>query len=153
MMMRRLRGILRTTIAGGLAWSALGLLLGALFQLKLGPATYVALGREVPGGLATACAIAGALVGIANGLAFSFLVVATERGKRIEQLRRWRFGLWGTVATGLPVGLLLQSPLIAGIGGAIGAAGALATLWLARRAQLTELPAASTGPVLLHKGP
>ena len=140
-MIRRLTAIVRTSLVTTLAWSVLGSALGALLQLSLGPGDYVVFGRQLPGGLVTACAIAGAMVGLANGLTFSFLVVATERGKPIAQLRRWRFGAWGTVATGLPVGLLLQSPLIAGIGGAIGASGALAVLWFARRAQSGELTA------------
>ncbi len=64
------------------------------------------------------------------------LVVAAERGKSVEQLRGWRVATWGAVATGIPLGLLFQSVLIASIGGAIGAAGALAALWMARRAHV-----------------
>lgn len=133
MIRRRLRGILRITLAACIVWAAIGLLVGAVVQLvRDGDA--VVLGRSVPGGLVIACAIVGALVGIVNGITFSSLVLATERGKSVEQLRGWRFALWGAVATGGPLGLLLQSLLAAGVGGAIGAAGALAALWAARRA-------------------
>jgi hypothetical protein len=132
---RRLRAILRTTIAASVPWTALGILIGVMIQPGRGAGVYMVLGRPVPG-LVAACAIAGALVGIVNGLTFSGLVIAAEGGRSIEQLRGWRLATWGALATGSPVGLLFQSPLIAGIGAAMGAAGALAALRAARRAHL-----------------
>ena len=63
------------------------------------------------------------------------IVLAAERGKTVEQLRGWRVATWGGVATGSALGLLFQSVFIASIGGAVGAAGALGALWMARRAQ------------------
>lgn len=135
MILRRLRGVLRTTVATCIPWTVLGLLVGVIFQSGRGPDAYMVLGRPVPGFVAM-CVIAGALVGIVNGLTFSMLVLAAERGKSIEQLRGWRVATWGAVATGGPLGLLFQSPLIACIGGAIGAAGALVALRTARRVQV-----------------
>ena len=135
MIRRRLRGILRTTIAACIPWTMLGLLVGVIFQRGRGPDVYMVLGRPVPG-FVILCVIAGALVGIVNGLTFSALVLAAERGKSVEELRGWRVAAWGAVATGGPLGLLFQSVLIAGIGGAVGAAGALAALWMARRAHV-----------------
>ena len=144
---RRLRGILRTTIAACIPWTVLGLLIGLIFQRGRGPDVYMVLGRPVPGFVAL-CVIAGALVGIVNGLIFSVLVLAAERGKSVEQLRGWRVATWGAVATGGPLGLLFQSVLIASIGGAIGAAGALAALWMARRAHVrsAQVPVGTAWP-------
>lgn len=133
MIRRRLRGILRTTIAACIPWTVLGLLVGVVFQRGRGSDVFMVLGRPVSG-FVTLCVIVGALVGIVNGLTFSGLVLAAERGKSVEQLRGWRVATWGALATGSPLGLLFQSALIASIGGAVGAAGALAALWMARRA-------------------
>jgi hypothetical protein len=135
MIRRRLGGVLRTTVAASIPWTALGLLIGLALRLDRGPGEYMVFGQPAPGGLATACAIAGTLVGVVNGLTFSCLLLAAERGKTVEQLRGWRWAMWGAVATGSPVGLLLQSPLIGIVGAALGAAGALAALWVVRRTQ------------------
>jgi len=135
MLRQRLRGILRTTIATCIPWMALGLLIGVISPRgRAGDLNdvYLVLGFPVPGFVAL-CMIAGALVGIANGLVFSALVLATERGKSVDQLRGWRVATWGAMATGGPLALLFQSPLVAGIGVAMGAAGALGALRLARR--------------------
>lgn len=135
MIRRRLRGVLRTTVAASVPWTALGFLIGVALQLERGPGEYMVFGQPAPGGLATACAIAGALVGVVNGLTFSCLLLAAERGKTVEQIRGSRLATWGAVATGSPVGLLLRSPLIAIVGAALGAAGALAALRVVRRTQ------------------
>jgi hypothetical protein len=141
MIRQRLRGILGTTIATCVPWTALGLLTGVVLQLDLIPGVHAALGHPVPGGLVTVCTLVGAVVGIVNGLTLSGLVLATERGKNIEQLRGWRLATWGAVATGGTLALLFQSPLAAGVGGVVGAAAALAALWVARRARVTSAQA------------
>lgn len=133
MIRRRLRGILRTTVAACIAWTVLGLVTGAVLQAGGVPGDYMVFGRPVSS-LEIACAIAGAFVGVVNGLAFAAIVLATERGKRFEDLRGWRWAAWGAIATAGPIGLLLQSPLIAAMGGAMGAAGAVGAIWAARRA-------------------
>ena len=56
---------------------------------------------------------AGAIVGVVNGLTLSGIVLATERGKKIEELRMWRFATWGAVATAGTLGLFFES-LLAG---------------------------------------
>jgi hypothetical protein len=99
MIRRRLRGILRTTIAVCIPWTAIGLVIGVLLQPH-GFGEAMAFGHVVPGGVTGAFTIAGALVGIVNGLTFSFLVLAAERGKRVEQLRGWRWAAWGALAAG-----------------------------------------------------
>ena len=140
MIRRRLRGVLRTTIAACMPWTVLGLLVGIVLQRGRESDVYMVLGRPVPGFVAL-CVIAGVLVGIVNGLTFSGLVLAAERGKTVEQLRGWRVATWGAVATGGALGLLFQSVVIASIGGAVGAAGALGALWTARRARVRADPA------------
>jgi hypothetical protein len=134
MLRRRLRGILLTTLVTCIPWTALGLLIGAAFRLNLIPNVYVTLGRPVPGGLVGAFTLAGAIIGVINGLSLSGLVLATERGKRIEELRSWRFALWGGIATAGSLGFVFQSSLIAGVGGVLGAAAGTAALAVARRA-------------------
>ena len=133
MISRRVRAILRTTLSTCVPWTILGALVGAVVQLQHAAVAAFAFGRPVPGGVITAFAIAGAFVGLINGLSFSLLLLATERGKSVEQLIGWRFAAWGAIATAAPLGLLFQSGAIAGAGGALGAAAAFAGLWGARR--------------------
>src|SRR6185436_1838845 len=99
MIRQRLRGILGTTLAASIPWTALGLLTGVIFQFDLIPGMHFGLGRVIPGGFITVCTLAGVLVGVVNGLTFSGVVLATERGKKIEELRTRRFAVWGAVTT------------------------------------------------------
>lgn len=138
MIRQRLRGLLGTTVAACLPWTALGLLAGIVFQFDLIPGVHAGLGRPIPGGFLTFGLLAGVTVGVINGLTFSSLLMATERGKKVEDLRAWRFALWGAAATATTLGLLIQVPLAAGIGGVIGAVGGVAVLRVARRAHASE---------------
>jgi len=79
-------------------------------------------------------AITGAIVGAINGLSFGALLIATERGKNLEQIRMSRFAALGGVATAATFGLLFQDLIAAGFGGAVGAIAGMGALWLARRA-------------------
>jgi hypothetical protein len=141
MIRQRLRGILRTTIATCIPWTALGLVTGVVLRFELIPGVYADLGQPILGGVLTFLTLVGAVVGIVNGLTFSGLVLAAERGKNIEQLRGWRVATWGAVATGGTLGLLFQSLPTAIAGGAVGAAAALAALWVARRGRVSSEPA------------
>ena len=140
MIAQRLRGIVRTTIATCVPWTLLGVITGVVFQLDLIPGVHAALGHPVPGGLVTVCTLVGAMVGAVNGLTLSGLVLAAERGKTIDELRRWRFAAWGAIATAGTLGLFFQSPLGASIGGVLGAGAALGTLSIARRVRATQVP-------------
>ena len=145
MIRQRLRGILRTTLATCIPWTALGLLTGLVLQFDLIPGVHAELGRPVPGGVLMVCTLAGVVVGVVNGLTFSGLMLAAERGKRVDQLRPWRLAAWGAVATGGTLELLFQSPATAAIGGVVGAGVALVALWVARRARenSAQAPAAT----------
>src|SRR5262245_17076747 len=134
MIRQRLRGILRTTITTCVPWTALGFLAGLVFQLDLIPGVHAGLGRPIPGGLVTVCTLIGAMIGAINGLTLSGLVLATERGKKLEDLRAWRFATWGGVATAGTLALLFHSPIVAGIGAVLGAGAGVAALSAARRA-------------------
>ena len=137
---RRLRGIVRTTIATCTPWTVLGFLVGTVLQLGGETGAVVLFGRAAPGGLVGAWTVAGALIGLVNGLVFSGLVLAAERGKSVEQLRGWRVATWGALATAGPLALLFASPLIAGLGAVTGAVGSLAALWFARRSPVRAAP-------------
>ena len=138
MIRQRLRGIFRTTIATAVPWTALGFVTGVVFQLDLIPGVHAALGHPILGGLVTVFTLAGVMVGVINGLTLSALVLATERGKKIEELRAWRFATWGAVATAGTLGLLFQSPIGAGIGAVLGAVAGVAALAVARRATASQ---------------
>ena len=136
MLRQRLRGFVGTTIAACIPWTALGLIAGALIQFDLIPGVHGELGRPIAGGFLTFGILAGVTIGLINGLTFSALLLAAERGKKVEHLRGWRFALWGAAATAGTLGLLIQVPLAAGIGAAIGAVEGLAVLRIARRTQV-----------------
>jgi hypothetical protein len=85
--------------------------------------------------MSVAGAMIGAIIGVINGLTFGGLLIATERGKKLEQIRMLRFAAVGGVATGATLGIVFQSFIAAGIGGVIGAIAGMGALWLARRAQ------------------
>jgi hypothetical protein len=137
MILQRLRGLIGTTIIACVPWTALGALTGLVFQLRLVPGMMVFSSYPIPGGLVGAFALAGAIVGITNGIVFSGLVLAAERGKTVDDLRPGRFATWGAVATAGTLGVLFSSPIAAGIGAVLGAAAAVATLATAQRARLT----------------
>jgi hypothetical protein len=143
MIRQRLRGILGATITACIPWTVLGLLTGIVLRLNVIRGVYVSVSSPIPGGIVVACALAGAIVGVINGLTFSGLILATERGKNVEDLRLWRFAAWGAVATAGTLGFVFESLRMAGIGGAVGAAAGLAALWAARRAQATPPTAPS----------
>jgi len=130
---QRLRGILGTAIATAIPWTVLGFITGVVLQFDLIPGVHAGLGRPVVGGLLSVCTLLGAVVGVVNGLTFSSLVLAAERGKKVEELSGWRVATWGAVATAGTLGLFFHEPLVAGIGALAGAGGGIAALWLARR--------------------
>ncbi len=134
MLRQRLRGILRTTVLTCVPWTAVGFLIGLVLRLNLIPDTYVELGRPFLGGIVGALTFAGAIVGVVNGLTLSGIVLATERGKKIEELRMWRFATWGAVATAGTLGVLFQSLIAGGIGAVLGAGAGIAALSAARHA-------------------
>jgi hypothetical protein len=138
---RRLRGLFGVTLLGSLSWAAFGCLAGFAYQYYLSTLSqpvYVSLmmnGRPVSGGFPVVGVISGAIIGAINGLTFGGLLIATERGKKLEQIRLLRFAAVGGVATGATLGFVFQSFTAAGIGGVIGAIAGMGALWLARRAQ------------------
>ncbi len=134
MLRQRLRGILRTTVLTCVPWTAVGFLTGLVFRLNLIPDTYVELGRPFLGGIVGVFTFAGAIVGVVNGLTLSGIVLATERGKKIEELRTWRFATWGAIATAGTLGALFQSLVAGGIGAVLGAGAGIAALSAARHA-------------------
>ena len=138
MIRQRLRGILRTTIATIVPWAAVGLFTGLAFQFGLVPGVVVFLNSRVPGGLVAACTLVGATVGAVNGLTLSGLVLATERGKNLDELRAWRFAAWGASATAATLGLFFQSPVVAALGAVLGAGAGSAALSAARRARVPQ---------------
>src|ERR1044072_5847329 len=116
MIRQRLRGILRTTIATAAPWAVFGLVVGGVLEFDLIPNFHADLGRPFPGGMIAVCTLAGAMVGAVNGLTLSGLVLATERGKKMEDLRAWRFAAWGAIATAATLGLFFQSPTASAVG-------------------------------------
>ena len=133
MILRRLRGLVGTTLLGCIPWTVLGVLTGLVLQLGLIPNLYVRTTLPIPGGLPVAAGLAGAIIGAINGLTFGALLLATERGKTLDDVRGWRFAGLGALATAATLGVVVQSPIAAAGGGMLGALGGVGGLWLARR--------------------
>ena len=133
MIRRRLRGLLGTTVLACIPWTVIGVATGFVLQLGLIPNVGVWLARPIPGGLPVALGLAGAIIGAINGLTFGALLLATERGKKLDDVRGWRFAGWGAIATGATLGVIFRSVIAGAGGGVLGAVCGLGALWLARR--------------------
>jgi hypothetical protein len=143
MIRQRLRGLIGTTIMTCIPWTAFGFLCGLVFHFRLIPHLMLFAAPGVPGGTVGALTIAGAAVGIINGLVFSALVFAGERGKSVDELSGWRFAAWGGLATAGVLGVMLTSPIAAAIGAVLGAGAAVSALATARRARVAREAAPS----------
>jgi hypothetical protein len=143
MLLRRLRGLLGATLLGAGVWTPIGVLVGLVFQLGLIPGIQIGTTIPIPGGLPVAMGLVGAIIGAINGLTFGGLLLATERGKKVDDIKGWRFAVLSALATAATLGVMFQSGVAAGIGGALGAVGGMGALWLARRARGEAEPEAT----------
>jgi len=144
MFRQRLRGIVRTAIATAIPWTVFGAIVGIVFRYNLIPYADIQVQTTMPIGLVATCMVAGMFIGAVNGVTLAVFVLAAERGKKIEELRPWRFAAWGALATAGTLALVLQSPSVAASGGVVGGLAGMATLAIARRAQSSENPSAHT---------
>lgn len=163
MIKRRVRGILAVSAVWALLWGVAGALFtgaqltGILAHIREHPWLVVGSVARIMWIGARSFALWGAM----GGLAFATLLAATERRGGVGRLQRWRVGLWGALAGGLPPlltwyyaghRLWLQFPRAAGLTGiasvALGVSVALATLEIVRRgrAGAREAAAASRRP-------
>jgi hypothetical protein len=140
---RRLRGILGLSLAWGIAWIPLGMLVSVAESL--------AYGRPIDVGALFADAPKAAPIGAVCGFAFSLVLAGLERRRTFASLSGARLFIWGVAgALIIPVLAVMSDPFgfsvrSAGTGMAVfailGGVSAAATLAIARRAP-PELPAA-----------
>lgn len=144
MLRRRLRALFASVIGGALAGASGGLALGLLFLLVPGPKT-ITISPRFPGAVVIVPALWFALAGAVSGGAFAVLLMLTERGRGVVELRAYRTAIWAAAPSIAVLRLAGASwPLVA-IGGAVAAGiGAGATL-LAKRG---ATPAAEIQPRL-----
>jgi hypothetical protein len=144
--LRRLRGLAVSMLLWSVPWTVLGALIGLVlvsdpFQSTFGVTVF---GHpNFPGGLPTALALLGSLVGAINGLVFGLLLMLGERKRAFTELRQHRVGLWAAVATAATVYLGVESLPVAGIAAACGFVGGAIALRLARRSHTTTTVEAS----------
>lgn len=132
MLRRRLRGLLASVVGGAIAGAIGGLAIGLLFLLVPGPKT-ITIAPEFPGAVLIVPAVWFALAGAVSGGAFAVLLMLTERGRAVAELRAYRTGIWAAVPSSAALRLAGASWLLVAIGGAVAAGiGAAATL-LAKR--------------------
>ena len=144
MLLRRVRGVLMSMLLGAVPWALLGVAIGIAIELGAVPIQVVVEGWPLSRGAPLLLGLIGAIVGAINGLIFALVMIAAERGRRIDELPWWRFALWGAASTAATVGFITRVPMIAlwcVIPGAI--AGAVA-IRLARRVD------AAAGPALIE---
>jgi hypothetical protein len=121
-------------------WTVFGLVLGIVAKLGFfGQVSVAAPFEAVP--LVVAAALVGLVTGLVNGLIFALLLLVAERGRGIGALRPWRFAIWGAVASGVTGAAFARIPVIAAIFAAIGAAGGLLALALAKAGSGEDSPA------------
>ena len=132
MLRRRLRGLFASVVGGALAGVIGGLALGLLFLLVPGPKT-ITTSPQFPGAVLIVPALWFALAGAVSGGAFAVLLMLTERGRGVAELRLHRMAMWAAVPTIAALRLAGASwPLVA-IGGTVGAGIGAAATFLAKR--------------------
>ena len=132
MLRRRLRGLLASVTGGAIAGAIGGLAIGLLFLLVPGPKT-ITTTREFPGAVLIVPALWLALAGAVSGGAFAVLLMLTERGRAVAELRAHRTAIWAAVPSIAALRLAGASWTLVAIGGVVAAGiGAAATL-LAKR--------------------
>jgi hypothetical protein len=133
--LRRLRGVLTTAALWAIPWSAFGLVAGVAYKLGLFPTGFVFFGPSILGGIVGTLGIAGAIVGAVNGAVFATLLLVAERKHHLGDLRAGRTGIWGGLATGATVLLILGSPYIAAGTAVIGFLAGAGSVRLAQRGE------------------
>lgn len=129
--LRRLRGVFGTAALWSAAGAVVGLVLAAVLEVAVLVPRHVAVEpQELFGGLALACAIAGAL----GGTAFAVLLATTARGRTLEGLRASRIGLLGAGAAAGVLLLAAGDVSVAAGAGVLGWAAAAGSVHAARRA-------------------
>jgi hypothetical protein len=141
MLGRRLRAIGISMALWAVPWTVFGLILGIVARLGFFGEVHVrAPFQDVP--LIVAAVLVGLVTGLLNGLIFALLLMVAERGRGIGALRSWRFAIWGGIASGATGAASSQNAVIAAIFAAVGAAGGLLALALAKAGAGNE-PAAA----------
>ena len=98
MILRRVRGLLATTIGGMLVGGAAGALLGVIFWIAFGAKT-PGITPQFPGSVILVPAALCGVVGAVSGAAFGLLLMLAERGRGISDLRASRVAIWAAVAS------------------------------------------------------
>ena len=132
-MMRRLRGIVVSMLLWAVPWALISLAVG----FALARASHISVWPD-PGwlGIPGLLGSIGAAVGAVNGLVFALLVLAAERNRTVETLDVGRLGLWGALASGGIVTLLMGPGVIAVGAAALGFGAAASMAYVARRGAL-----------------
>jgi hypothetical protein len=144
LLVKRVRGLIASMLIWSVPWAVFGALIGIAYVLRLLPAHVTIMGPRVPGGLPVGLALAGAIIGALNGLAFGVILMTAERRHRLADLRTGRIGAWAALATGVTIYLLTSSLPIAIVTAAIGFMVGIVGLRLARRGAVIEDPDAAT---------
>jgi hypothetical protein len=98
MLIRRLRGLLATTIGGALVGGGAGAFVGLVFLLAFGSKT-PAITPQFPGSVIIVPATLGAIVGAVSGAVFGLLLMLSERGRGVDDLRASRAAILAAVAS------------------------------------------------------
>ncbi len=132
MLRRRLRGLFASVVGGALAGAIGGLAISVLFLLVPGPKT-ITISPQFPGAVMIVPMLWFALAGAVSGGAFAVLLMLTERGRGIAELRAYRTAIWAAVPSIATLRLAGASwPLVA-IGGALAAGIGVAATLVAKR--------------------
>lgn len=145
LLLRRLRGVAGTM----LTWSLGGALAGAVAAGGISIAVLLPHGvADETGRLMLGLGVAGAIAGAVSGLGFALLLLASERRRRLGELRLPRVGALGAVAAGGMGFLISRDPTFALVCGTMGFGAAATSLHLARRAAAPALGAGDAGRLL-----
>lgn len=135
MLVHRLRGLLASIAGGAVVGGTAGAALGLVFLLAPGPKT-ITIVPQFPGAVLIVPAVWGTVIGAMSGGAFGVLLMLTERGRGIPELRTYRVAMWAAAASAAALRLGGGSWALVTLGSGVAAGiGAGATLLAKRGAE------------------
>jgi hypothetical protein len=132
MLKRRLRGLFASVLGGAIVGVIGGLTIGLLFWLTPGPKT-ITISPQFPGAVLIVPTLWFAFAGAVSGGAFGTLLMLTERGRSVAELRWYRMAIWAAVPTLGAMRLAGASWPLAAMGVIVGAGIGAGATFLAKR--------------------
>ena len=145
MLLRRVRGLLVSSLLGAIPWAVFGVVAGIVASLQLRPGEVIT-SPLLFGSVILACTLIGAGIGAVNGAVFGGILMFAERRQGIDELRATRIGTWSALATGGTALVFSSSFMVAAVCALLGFGVGAVALRLAKRHASPDAQAAVDPP-------